>query len=79
MFIFSQVFFLNTRNLVEYTLNEELAMVMKIKARWDLEITIIEIQWDLRQVIWEFLLMTSIIGDKRLGCSIPIQHWVDLH
>ena len=75
MFIFSQVFFLNTRNLVEYTLNEELAIFMKIKARWDLEITIIEIQWDLRQVIWEFLLMTSIIGDKRLACSIPIQHF----
>ena len=26
-------------------------------------------QWDLRPVIWEFLLMTSIIGDNRLACS----------
>ena len=39
------------------------------RARWALEITIIEIQWDLRPVIWEFFLMTLIIGDKRLACS----------
>ena len=42
----------------------------EIHARWASEITILEIQWDLRPVIWEFLLMTSIIGDiKRLACS----------
>ena len=53
----------------------QLIAIVKIHARWALEITIIEIQWDLQPVIWEFLLMTSIIGDKRLALFIQIQHF----
>ena len=34
-------------------------VIVKIHPRWALEIIIIEIQWDLQPVIWEFLLMTS--------------------
>ena len=45
----------------------QLIVTVKVHARWALEITIIEILWDLQPVIWEFLLMTSIIGDKRLA------------
>ena len=41
-----------------------IVIIVKIHARWALEIIIIEIQLDLRPVIWEFLLITSIIGDK---------------
>ena len=47
----------------------QLIVIVKIHPRWALEIIIIEIQWDLRPVIWEFPLMTSIIGDNRLACS----------
>ena len=47
----------------------QLIVIVKIHARWALEIIIIEIQWDLQPVIWEFHLMTSIIGDSRLACS----------
>ena len=48
----------------------QLIGIVKIHALWALEIFIIEIQWDLRPVIWEFVLMTLIIGDKRLACFI---------
>ena len=44
----------------------QLFVIVKIHPPWALEIIIIEIQWDLRPVIWDFLLMTSIIGDNRL-------------
>ena len=37
----------------------QLIVIVKIHARLALEIIIIELQWDLRPVIWEFLLMTS--------------------
>ena len=47
----------------------QLIVIVKIHARWALEIIIIEIQSGLRLVIWEFIVITSIIGDNRLGCS----------
>ena len=40
----------------------QLIVILIIHGRWALEIIIIDIQWDLRPVIWEFLLMT-------LACS----------
>ena len=41
----------------------QLIVIVKVHARWVLEITIIEIQWDLQPIIWELLLMTLVIGD----------------
>ena len=45
----------------------QLIVIVKIHARWALEITIIEIQWDLQPVIREFLYTSCLF--------IPIQHF----
>ena len=54
----------------------QLIVIVKIHARLALEIIIIEIQWYLRPVIWEFLIMTSIIGDNRLACSFQYNTFI---
>ena len=57
-------------DLIIMDMDGQLIVVVKIHARWTLEITIIKIQWDLRPVIWEFLLITSIIVNVLLVHSI---------